>query len=285
MTTKQQSRAEVRQDAVARVDKHLQALGLAPTHTMRDGVSYRTLPEGKGWCQALYAPEEAWPPGATLCVVVRWHPDKAYRRNSNTGNVPSGAVEHWRERTRATVAAVQTAGFQAAVTGPPRAPSLHANEDILVWRVPRGRDRMWPPLFAWDDAEPARPNFVQPDYRYPERNPLHLVEAVLNTARRQWPAADLGRVCTVTAPAVIWPPRAETCVRVLWQPSKRYERLPDGTVPPGADEHWEAGIGRVRQDLKAAGYRVRGAERPMSPATDDDAGLLVWRGGFQYPDF
>ncbi|GGX37830.1 hypothetical protein [Streptomyces chryseus] len=282
MTTEQQSRSDARQAIVALVEKDLEALGLTPTHTTRGGVSYRTLPVGKGWCQVLYAPEEAWPPGADLCVIVRWHPDKAYRRNNDTGHVPAGAEEHWRERTRATIAALATAGYKAAATGPPRAPRLHAQEDILVWRVPEDHEGAWPPFQAWHGSAPARPNLDQPDYRYPERNPLHLVEAVLNNSRRHWPAADLGRVLTVTASAVIWPPHAESCVRVLWQPSERFQRLPDGAVPAGAEEHWRAGVSRVRQDLVAAGYHVRGAERPMSPARDEDAGLLVWRGAYPH---
>ncbi|MBT2490669.1 hypothetical protein J7E96_19540 [Streptomyces sp. ISL-96] len=283
MTTEQKTRRDTRRAGVALVEHHLDALGLAPTHTKRDGVSYRTLPEGLGWCQALYAPEEGWPPGADLCVIVRWHPDRAYRRDGGTGRVPVGAEEHWRERTRATIAALGSVGFCAAVTGPPRAPRLHAQEDILVWRMPEGQESMWPPFQAWDGSAPARPNFDQPGYRYPERDPLRLVDAVLNTARDQWPGKELGRFYTVDAPAVLWPPHAESCVRVLWQPDPQFRRLPDGTVPAGAEEHWRTGISRIKSDLKAAGYHVRQAERGTSPALDEDAGLLVWRGG--WPSF
>ncbi|MEU9377658.1 hypothetical protein AB0D94_28335 [Streptomyces sp. NPDC048255] len=100
-----ETRRESRCAGVALMERYLEALGLGPTYTTRAGIEYRTLPEGLGWCQVLYAPEEAWPPGADFCVVVRWHPGKAFRRDSRTGAVPAGAETHWKERTQATVSA------------------------------------------------------------------------------------------------------------------------------------------------------------------------------------
>jgi hypothetical protein len=41
---------------------------------------------------------------------------------------------------------------------------------------------VWPPIQAVDGAAPARPNFDQLDYHYPERALIRLVEAALSTA-------------------------------------------------------------------------------------------------------
>ncbi|MFG2406856.1 hypothetical protein ACGFR8_21390 [Streptomyces brevispora] len=166
------------------------------------------------------------------------------------------------------------------MSGPPRSPQLHAQEDILVWVPGPQQDARWPPFGAWDESSPARPNWEQPDYRWPEQDPVHTVNGDAYVLRRERYVAGEpreGRVLTVGAHPVLWPPYAELCARVLWQPDEMYERRPDGTVPAGAVEHWNTGTALVRRDLEKAGYLVRQAERPTGPETDDDAGFLVWK--------
>jgi len=254
------------------VEKVLEGLGMTPTSTRRDGMSYCTLPQGGGWCQTLPVPEEAWPPTATHCEVVRWHPDKAYRR-SRTGHVPAGAEAHWKFRTSEIVERLRALGFQAAITGPHRVPSLHAHQDILVWQQPH--DRLWPPTYAWLGSEPATPHFGQQPAASAEREALLRVEGVLKRAARQWPFLR-GTLSAQPALAVWWPPYAETCVRVLWKPTTPYVRRPDGALPPEAERHFGRGIPRVRKALTAASYRVREPERPRTPE-DEYAGFLAWR--------
>lgn len=257
------------------VERILRDLGLTPSSAVRGGISYRTLPDGLGWCQVLSAPEEAWPPGATRCVVVRWYPDRTWRRDTRTGLTPTGAEEHWKARTKSLCESLRTLGYQAEITGPQRVPSLHANEDILVWR--QDHDELWPPPCAWEGSEPARPHLGQPAYVYPERDPLRMVQAVLSQTQSQW-AQPHGTLMAQQALAVLWPPYAELCVRVLWRPAPAFLRHPDGAVPAAAGEHWRGGIDRVRRGLTAAGYHVREPERERTPALDDYAGFLAWRG-------
>ncbi|WP_256107704.1 hypothetical protein [Streptomyces sp. ODS05-4] len=187
--------------------------------------------------------------------------------------LPAGAPEHWRRRVYAVREALATAGYQSWAAGPPRSPALHSSEQLLVWRSLRGVDDTWPPLFAWDGLEPARPNFVQPTWVWPERDPLQAVEAAL----RGVGGLGFGRTRTVRATPVIWPPYAEMCTRVVWEPDTRYARCSDGTVPRGAMEHWMAGLDRVRGALTAANYRIKEARRDIDPARNDH-GFLIWRG-------
>ncbi|MEW2066618.1 hypothetical protein [Streptomyces sp. NPDC007346] len=266
------TRRETRLENVRLLEGHLSELGLAPTYAVTDGATRRLAPEGLGWCHVLYAAEEAWPLGAESCVIVRWLPDEAFQYDHRAERVPAGAAEHWRERTAATMQALQGLGYQAAVTGPPRLPHLHAAEDILVWRAGEGAAvEPWPPVNAWSGAAPARPSFSQPEYLPGEQSPVDVVDEEL----RCTPAP--GMAFALDAPAVLWPAYAESCVRVLWQPDAEYRRRPDGTVPSGAAEHWKAGTGRVHEALKGAGYRVQRSERATSPVLDDDAGFLAWR--------
>ncbi|MDJ0460429.1 hypothetical protein [Streptomyces sp. H27-C3] len=216
-------------------------------------------------------------PGADLCVIVRWHPDAAFRRDSRTRRIPPGAQEHWADRVEAVVTALESIGYRAAVTGPARAPHLHTAEEILVWRLAQGEDRTWPPAGAWDGVEATCRANLGRGYASLEPDPYELVDAVLTTARRGDSGQGMWTVVALDADPVIWPPFAETCARVLWQPDPPFRRLPDGTLPAGAEDHWRTGIARVRQDLEAGGYCVREAERTHSPDLDDDAGLLVWR--------
>ncbi|MFE0777590.1 hypothetical protein [Streptomyces sp. NPDC058861] len=275
MTVEQRRRRKARFAMVARVGKDLQQLGLSPSDDV-DHEASRAHLAGLGWCQATYAPEEAWPPGAELCAVVQWFPDKAYRRDSRTGKLPSLAGEHWKRRVAATVRELESIGYLVAVSGPPRAPHLHPGEELLVWRPREGKSNTWPPFGAWDGLEPARPNFkTGPNaYPYPERNPATALGAALGKLRAG--TAEDGRAYVTTAGAALWPPYAEYCARVLWEPAEQFRCLPDGTLPDGAVEHWQDGVERVRCRLQGAGYHVRTAERPTSPVQDEEAGLLVW---------
>ncbi|WP_256104841.1 hypothetical protein [Streptomyces sp. ODS05-4] len=256
---------------VAAVNADLAKLGLAAEETERRGVLHRTLPPDAGWCQATYAPEEGWPPDAYLCVVVTWYPAPRFRRSAS-GCLPERAPEHWRRRVHAVREALAKAGYLSWAAGPPRSPALHSSEQLLVWRSLRGIDDAWPPLFAWDGLGPARPNFGQPTWVFPERNPLQAVEAAVRGMER-----GLGRARVVQVMPVIWPPYAEMCARVLWEPDARYARLPDGSMPLGALEHWTAGLDRVRSVLADAGYRVQEPRHDIDPSRDD-YGLLAWRG-------
>lgn len=249
-------------------------LGLAPRSALRDGVPYRRLPDLTGWCQVVPVPEEAWPPGATLCVIVRWHPDRMFRRDHREGRVPVGASIHWRERRESIMETLRGLGYAAAITGPPRVPSLHAYEDILVWLQPG--DSSWPPCSSWAGLEPATPHFGRQMSTGPEHRALRRVEGVLKQAANQWPA-PYGTLTVQRPLAACWPPHAEVCVRVVWRPAEQYLRRPNGRGESEAERHWRCGIGRVRQALTAANYRVREPERARTPALDEYAGFVVWR--------
>ncbi|MDT9682041.1 hypothetical protein RND61_08125 [Streptomyces sp. TRM76323] len=275
-------------DTVGAVETDLAALGLTPLYTRRDGHHARSLPDGLGWCRARYAPEEAWPPGADLCVIVEWHPDVRYRRDHSTGRVPAGAAEHWRERVAATVQALRSRGYAAAVTGPPRGPHLVPREEILCWRTPPGTPVWHPPPGAWDDVPPTRPNYEHGFHRPGETDPVRDVETLLGLRledttllgprTRPDPHPDRRpRVVVRRASAVLWPPGAHRCVRVVWTPAPAYRRRDDGTVPEGAADHWDTGIRRVHSALRAAGHQVRTAARPRSPETHEEVGFLAWR--------
>ncbi|WP_329028128.1 hypothetical protein [Streptomyces sp. NBC_00690] len=255
------------------VEWHLQGLGFTPAVTRRDGVSYQTLPEGLGWCQTLPVPEEAWPPGATQCVVVRWYPDRTYRRDRRTGLIPAGADEHWRDRTTDIMGRLRALGFWAENTGPYRAPALHTHEDILVWRQPG--DRHWPPVSAWFGSEPASTHFGPPSPA--EREAVLRVRGVLRQVERGRRRIQ-GTLSAEPALPAWWPPHAGMCVRVLWQPTVQYQRDPNSVVaPPGAARHWHTGIESIRRALIAASYEVQEPVRPRTPTRDTCVGFLAWR--------
>ncbi|MEU8543026.1 hypothetical protein AB0C52_24080 [Streptomyces sp. NPDC048717] len=257
------------------MEQDLAKLGLAPATEMRRGIPYTVIPAGRGWCQAVYAPPEAWPPGAEVCAIVRWRPDAAFRRDRTTGRVPAGAEIHWKLRTRAMLRDLEAAGYLAVVSGPPRSPRLHPHEDILIWRLGPGAHWSWPPHEAWDGMDPARPNH-QREYRPRARDPWALLSTTLGEYRV---GSDHGRALAESIDAVLWPQQAEYCARVRWQPHPKYQRRPgDDHAPPGAAAHWKAGVHRLTHRLTGAGYRVRTAEHPASPDRDDEVGLLVWRG-------
>ncbi|MFE3378680.1 hypothetical protein [Streptomyces anulatus] len=269
MTSLTSNPREARLAHVQAMEQHLADLGLGPTYTNVDGVRHRSTPEGLGWCFPLYAAEEAWPPGAECCLIVRWLPDAAFAYDHTAGRLPDGTEAHWSTRAAATMAALRSLGYQAAVTGPPRLPHLHAGQDILVWRVAEGASPApWPPDSAWAEAAPAVPDYVRPAPE--DLSPVDIVDEELSCAPIAGTAFALGAL------AVLWPPYARACVRVLWQPDLEYRRRPDDSLPHGATAHWAAGTDGVQRALEAAGYRVQRPARATSPERDNEAGFLAW---------
>ncbi|MGW7492137.1 hypothetical protein [Streptomyces sp. NPDC054786] len=268
----------------------LARLGLGEVWTTREEnglrMGSRTLPEGAGWCRAVGAPEEAWPAGADLCVLVEWFPDVAFRRNYHSGSLPSGAEEHWRDRLAATVAALEWLGYLAEQTGPPRTPHHHSRAELVVYQMTPGVSAVGQPADAWKGAAPSRPNFID-GYLY-HQAPMSHIERVLEDAQLtgkqrygQPPSPEEFGSCIVrSVTETLWPVGAELCALVEWRPAPEFRPSPDtGEIPPpGAADHWDECTARVVGALVKKGYQVRRRERPWSLALDDSADLLVYRG-------
>ncbi|MGW6462076.1 hypothetical protein ACWF94_40150 [Streptomyces sp. NPDC055078] len=278
-------RADPGRTGTALVNHQLGRLGLGETYTTRDGIAYRALPEGAGWCRADGVPEPAWPRGADLCVLVNWYPDAAFRRDDTTGKVPEGAEQHWAERVAATAVALESIGYVAEETGPPRTPHHHANAELLVYRMPQGVPPRRQPADAWKGWPPARPNWISGHYRYPGIAPDSEIHRVLQDAKLTWeepyyaePRVESGPCFVQSITQTLWPPGSSRCALVVWQPAAGFRRsTKTGDVPPGAAEHWASGTARVVDVLEQNGYRVTGRERPLSPARDTTAEFLVHR--------
>ncbi|MFJ6140720.1 hypothetical protein [Kitasatospora sp. NPDC092286] len=255
--------------APALVNHRLRRLGLGE----RYGPRGRVLPEGIGWCRALPAAEEAWPPGALWCVLVDWYPDAAQRRDPDTGAVPPTAAWHWRDRTTATITALTRAGFVAQLRGPRRDPHHHPRAELVVHQLPPGGTvAQGPPHGAWDAYGPAEPHFRTRLSGWEPTLGLRRViaDAGLRMGGRGTGDSVTGLGCVVRdITQSLWPEQASECGLVLWYPH------PD--PPDGAELHWRSATDRVRQALDAAGYRVRRRERPWQPGTDQYAAFLAHR--------
>lgn len=267
----------VPQSARNLVDFHLRQLGLGEQYVRTPSGLARVLPDGIGWCRAQTLTEAAWPLGADLCVLVDWFPDAALRRDPRTGHVPPGAEEHWRERLAMTADALESLGYVVERNGPQRSPRTHWAAELLVYRMSPGLAPVRLPPEAWEGVEPIPPHYGRPSW-HPDPDPCSVVERALRKAGvRAWSSS--AGVCVVRSiTQTVWPPDADICAWVCWSPAKEFRRSREnGTVPPGAQEHWAHQIERVKTALEQAGYEVRSRLRPWNPRAEDYADFVVYR--------
>lgn len=266
------------------VEAHLRQLGLgAEVVTTPEGTAQQVVPEDIGWCRAQVLTEAAWPDGSDLAVLVSWHPDTVYARNHDTGHVPDGAEEYWRERITATADALESLGYVVERNGPPQSPHTHPEAELLVYRMlPEVAPDRLPP-HAWEGRDPIPPHYQRPSWR-PDLDPTYEVEAVLRDAGlARWPGTvlqpwHLSERCAVQpVTQTIWPPDAAVCAHVFWWPPERFQRSEDGDVPPGTQDYWTAQTDHVKAVLGAAGYTVRCRTRPWDPTVENCTDMLVHR--------
>jgi hypothetical protein len=259
---------------VAGMIRALVALGHAEEEHL---AGVRFLPDGRGWCRPVPAPEETWPPGANLCVVLNLYPDERYRRNPDTGKVPRGAAKHWKERIDATTADLEAAGYTAEQRTN-RTPEFHWHAELLVYRMREGLSASrQPPLPL--DAPPAEPNYSRHANHW--HDPTKAIQDALADA-------DLARIngrdrpvrvglgcLVINITQTLWVPGAGVCGLVRWYPDPPYAPRGDGSFPTGAREHWDSAAALTTQALRDRGYLTRPRERSWDPAVDEYAGFLV----------
>ncbi|MFE0680636.1 hypothetical protein ACFW17_07505 [Streptomyces sp. NPDC058961] len=270
--------------APALVNWHLRRLRIGDIHLVENGGCRPLRVEGQGWCRAEPLHEAFWPGGADLCVSVMWAPDEKYWRRYPSGSVPRGAEQHWRDRTLATIEAVESAGFIAEERGPRRTPHHHPHNRLLVYQMPPHLDPVRQPADAWAGIEPCPPNHRRTSW-YPQRSPEVEVQDVLAAVQ----AFDSPGYGTPEVPAgtgscyardvtqLVWPVGADLCTHLIWKPSPEFRLDPDGVLPAGALQHWNTRITHITDTLNAAGWQLRQRARPWDPHTDSRADLLAWR--------
>ncbi|WP_406402022.1 hypothetical protein [Streptomyces uncialis] len=259
---------------------HLARLGLGVTEVHGSTGLRQVVPDGSGVCRAHTLGEEAWPRGAELCALVSWTPDSRYQHNSwdrhQPVTVPDGADEHWRERITMTIAALESLGFVAQETGPPRRPGYHPGAELLVYRMPPGMPAPRQPADAFAGWPPQTPN-LQVAYRYPA--PAERISALLDDAgfRPQQPITPTGhgRCVTRSITMTVWPPGSAACALVIWEPDPLFRPTADGQLPDRTAEHWETGTARIEELLASHGYILTRRERPVSPTTDHQVAYLA----------
>ncbi len=250
--------------AVAVVNHDLVLLNLALQ--VKDG--HRVVPVGLGWCRAIPAPEEAWPLGADLCVLVQWFPDEEFLKVGWKAPAPQGAEGHWRERIAATLAALRTLGYVAEQWGPPQTPKEHMSAELVVYRMPTGV------------PAPRRPAYlpVPLEHEWYRESPQERIRRDLEKPFRVMSAEDTkrGGFIVIHVDRVLWPPKAVTCALVAWLPDADMQIAPGSSdVPQEVMDYWESSVARISEDLRRAGYQVRRRERPLNPAVEKSADLLV----------
>ncbi|MFD7163606.1 hypothetical protein [Streptomyces violascens] len=265
------------QSARALVDWHLRDLGLGPIDVTENGLMHQVLPDGLGVCRAQVLTEASWPDCAELCVLVSWTPDRRYRRDSNSGQVPDGAEEHWRDRVQATIVALESRAFVAEERGPRRTPHHHATAELVVYRLPVGVPANRQPAEAWEGVEPAPPTFLRRSW-YPEEAGEWAVEKALGKHSRlpRRARADAEQCIVRSITQSVWPVGAYRCSEVVWQPEAQF-RASHGVPAPGADAHWKERITSLTDVLTSAGYRVRQRARPIDAARDTEVRFLVYQ--------
>ncbi|MYR55390.1 hypothetical protein GTY54_03725, partial [Streptomyces sp. SID625] len=80
-----------------------------------------------------------------------------------------------------------------------------------------------------------------------------------------------GQVTVRAITQTVWPPGADRCAWLIWQPAARYQQA------AGVREHWRAGLARLTQAVRDAGLDYRTRDRPWDPLADRHADLLVYR--------
>ncbi|MEW1700733.1 hypothetical protein [Streptomyces sp. NPDC091278] len=276
------------QSGRALVNYHLRELGIGETHLVRageHGLRYcRTLvPEGIGVCRAYVLTEAAWPEGAELCVTVSWSPTAELCRNHTTGAIPTGAVEHWRQRIAATAQALRSVGFVVEPSHVRYSPVYHSDADLVVYRMPEGVPARRAPAAAdWALTEPVPPNHQRRSWTYPERSPEDIViqalrDAGLHAYHYEDPLPS-GRVGARSITQTVWPPEADRCTWLTWWPHPTFVRDPGtGLLPDGAAQHWRDSLERIREVLTGAGLTLRTRARPWHPDTDEEVHYLAYR--------
>ncbi|MER8103245.1 hypothetical protein [Kitasatospora sp. NPDC094016] len=267
-------------EAIRWLGKELEGAGFRAWDATEDGVHYRRVTEGAGWCSPAGCWPESWPPGALGCLRVFWHPDPAYQRDYRNKTIPAGAAEHWQASTEALLAALHGLGLGAALTGPPRTPDRHSSADLLVWEPGPETPSEWPPPGAWEGVPPTRPNFVDGWRGWKDPGPGDEVGRVLRGLTRRREAegrTETGRVSVGDHDSVLWPPGAHACARVLWHPDKEYARAVDGSLTAAAFEYWCEGTRQLQDDLTTFGYQSRTAWTHPA-AVRDFAVVVAWRG-------
>ncbi|MFJ2882502.1 hypothetical protein ACIQGT_13705 [Streptomyces sp. NPDC093108] len=262
------------QSGRALVDYHLRELGLGETRYVRtgnDGLRYgrHETPVDIGVCRAEVLTEAAWPQGAELCVIVRWSPDAALRRDA-------AAEEHWRDRIAATAHALEGIGY---VVEPSRfsSPRFHSAAELLVYRMASGvPPREAPADSEWALSSPVPPHHQQSSWTWREKSPQDLVHEALERGGLRRPDASFGRVAVRSITQTVWPPEADRCAWVIWWPAVDYTRAETGVLPAGAEGHWSESLGRLHRVLGEAGLVVRSRARRWHPE-DTAAEFLVYR--------
>ena len=254
--------------AVAVVNYDLALLNLA--QQVKNGQ--RIVPVGLGWCRAIPAPEEAWPLGAELCVLVQWFPDEEFLKVGWKAPAPQGAEAHWGERIAATLAALRTLGYVAEQWGPPQTPHLHMSAELVVYRMPPGVPA--PPHPAYLPV-PQEHEWYRDSPQGRVRRDLD--QSFIVTRPRD---TERGSFITIRVDRVLWPQKAVTCALVAWLPDDQMRIDPDSpdssNVPQDVMDYWESEMARITGDLRRLGYQVRRRERPWNPAVDKSADLLVY---------
>ncbi|MEU3664344.1 hypothetical protein AB0E77_32100 [Streptomyces sp. NPDC032940] len=152
----------------------------------------RGIAPGDGWSRALYAPECAWPPGAELCVLVEWHPDRRVGPD-------------WAVRLETVTSGLGSLDYVVERAGRPIDPSTDLYATLLVYRMDPGRTPPRRPDDAWAHIPSPR------TYRWPETDPLDQLRSLLG----QMTAGRGGARVTVRGLAsALWPPEAVFCGHV-----------------------------------------------------------------------
>ncbi|MFC8723794.1 hypothetical protein [Streptomyces bacillaris] len=80
--------------------------------------------------------QTVWPPEADRCTWVTWWPDDDFARDPDTGLLPAGAEEHWRECLGQLRQALTAAGLALRPgTEAHQHPDVRETADFLVYRV------------------------------------------------------------------------------------------------------------------------------------------------------
>jgi hypothetical protein len=270
------------------VDFHLRKLGLGEvqfTKKSRSGyrLASRVAPQGLGVCRAYVLTEAAWPEGADLCVLVDWSPDAALRRNPQEGTIPAGAEEHWRERITATARALESLGYIVEPSRFRRSPRYHPSAELLVYRMPEGEaPRRVLAHSDWALPGPVPPNYQHPVWSYRDQSPCDIVDQALRKAGlakyAEYGDSSAGMVTVRSITQTVWPPEADRCAWLTWQPATRFKPDPaTGTLPDGAESHWRISLARLEQAMQDAGLDCRTRTRPWDPSTDEEVPFLVYR--------
>ncbi|GAA1979207.1 hypothetical protein [Kitasatospora viridis] len=261
------------------VNEDLMRLGLGEGV---DAQGHRVLPKGLGWCQALQAPEECWPDGAELCVVVNWYPDVAHRPQYSNDyrkrTIPTGAAAHWEKRIAATVAALESLGYVAEFHSDLWTPTHHPGAEILVYRMAPGVEPPRKPANAWATYGPARPNFEYGINKaaYEQERVRRVLEAarlmMQNYVYGERPLekvpSRIGKGCVVwDLKPTLRPLGAVDCAHVAWFPDPQLARY---------QEHWTEAQTLITATLREDGYATRARKEPWGPGSAS-LGIVAWK--------